>query len=393
MATSSAQLRAYTGPALFSYGFRPFFLFGAAWAAIAMALWLPMLTGHVSLPTAFAPVQWHVHEMVFGYVPAIVAGFLLTAVPNWTGRLPVVGWPLAGLFGIWVLGRVAVATSALIGARLAALVDVSFLLALGVVIAREIVASSNTRNLKVLVGVALLAIGNLAFHLEVLLGNIDGRAQHLGIAATILLISIIGGRIIPSFTHNWLMRQPPGRVPAKLDRYDIAVMVVTGVALAVWVFAPASKVTAIVALAASAANAARLARWAGERTFAEPLVAILHVGYAFVPVGFLLLALGILVPSVVLPSGALHGWTAGAIGLMTLAVMTRASLGHTGQPLVATTGISLIYVAGIIAALTRVVAATGMMRDAMLVVSAIAWVLAFGGFVVVYAPLLAKRRA
>lgn len=393
MASSSAQVRAYAGPALFSYGFRPFFLFGAAWAALAVALWLPLLSGHLSLPTAFSPVQWHVHELVFGYVPAIVAGFLLTAVPNWTGRLPVIGWPLAGLFAVWLLGRLAVATSALIGAKAAAIVDVAFLVLLGGVVAREILASSNKRNLKVLGAVVLLAVGNLAFHAEALHGSLEGRAQRLGIAATVLLIMIIGGRIIPSFTHNWLLRQAPGRMPAKLDRNDIASMVVSGLALCAWVVAPQSAASAVLALAAGAANTARLSRWAGERTFAEPLVAILHVAYAFIPIGFVLLALGILVPTVIAPSGALHGWTAGAIGLMTLAIMTRASLGHTGQPLTATTGIVVIYVAAVVAALARVVAAAGLLRDVLLAVSAAAWVVAFAVFIAVYAPLLARKRA
>lgn len=159
MASSAAQIRAFEGPALLSYGFRPFFLFGAVWAAAAVALWLPMLSGHLALPSAFTPVEWHVHELIFGYVPAIVAGFLLTAVPNWTGRLPVVGTRLLMLFLAWLAGRIAVFFSLWIGAWVAAIVDLAFLVALAGVIGREIVASRNTRNLKVLVGVALLLTG------------------------------------------------------------------------------------------------------------------------------------------------------------------------------------------------------------------------------------------
>jgi uncharacterized protein involved in response to NO len=392
MTSSAQQIRAFEGPALLSYGFRPFFLFGALWSAVAMALWIGMLSGRLVLPTAFPPIAWHVHELVYGYVPAIVAGFLLTAVPNWTGRLPVVGTPLLILFCIWIAGRIAVAASSWIGAALVASIDLAFLAALGLVVVREIVAGSNWSNLKVLVGVALLFVGNALFHWEAATGFGGGFGTRLGIAATILLISIIGGRIIPSFTRNWLARRGPGRLPAAFDRFDIAVLVATGVALASWTTAPDAVPTALLALLAGGLNLARIARWAGERTASEPLVLVLHVAFAFVPLGFLLLALGIAAPAIVVPAGAVHGWTAGAIGLMTLAVMTRASLGHTGRPLRATRPITLIYVAVVVASLARIAAAFGVLRDPMLHLSAGAWMLGFLGFVVVYAPLLMRRR-
>lgn len=393
MSTSAAQIRAYAGPAVFGYGFRPFFLFGALWAALAVALWLPILSGHLSLPSTLAPIEWHTHELIFGYVPAIVAGFLLTAVPNWTGRLPIVGTRLALLFFVWSAGRMAILFSQLLGAWPAATIDIAFLAVLGSVIAREIIASGNTSNLKVLAGVTLLLIGNGWFHLEANEGLGSGHGTRLGIGATILLIMLIGGRIIPSFTRNWLARHQPGRLPAPFDRFDIVIMIVSGIALAGWVGAPHATATAILALAAGLLNVMRLARWAGELTFAESLVLILHVAYAFVPIGFFLLALGIVRPDVVAPSGALHGWTTGAIGIMTLAVMTRASLGHTGRPLTATRQIEFIYIAAIISALARISAAFDVLREPMLHMSATAWVAAFGGFVMVFGPLLLRRRA
>jgi uncharacterized protein involved in response to NO len=294
---------------------------------------------------------------------------------------------------IWAAGRIAVLVSLWIGALAAAIVDLAFLTALAVVVTREIVAAGNLRNLKLVIVVALLLLGNALFHLEAIAGIGSGLGIRLGIAATVLLISIIGGRIVPSFTRNWLARRDPGRLPAPFDRFDIVVVATTGVALASWVIAADTLTTALLALLAGILNMARLGRWAGERTAAEPLVLILHVAFAFVPLGFLLLALGIVAPAMVAPSGAVHGWTAGAIGLMTLAVMTRASLGHTGRPLTATGPIQLIYVAALIAALARIVAAFGVLRDPMLHLSATAWVFAFAGFVVVYAPLLARRRA
>lgn len=392
MTTSAEQIRGYRGPALLSYGFRPFFLSAAAWAALALAIWLPMLAGWLSLPTAFSPLQWHAHELIYGYVPAVIAGFLLTAVPNWTGRLPVVGAPLGGLFAIWVAGRIAVLGSALWGGIAAALVDLAFLAALGAVIAREIIAAGNTRNLKVLVAVGLLLTGNGLFHAEAALETGTAYGERLGIAATLMLIMLIGGRIIPSFTRNWLVRQAPGRLPVPFARFDVVTMVAAGVALTGWIMAPDARTTAALAIAAAVLNAVRLSRWAGERTAGEPLVTILHLAYAFIPLGFALLALGILRPDLVLASGALHAWTTGAIGLMTLAVMTRASLGHTGRALTATRGIQAIYAAAIVAALARTGAAFGFARNPLLHLSATAWVLAFVGFVVVYAPMLARAR-
>lgn len=391
MTTSAKQIRSFNGLALFSYGFRPFFLFGALWAAIAMALWLPMLSGHLSLPSIFAPIEWHTHELIYGYVPAIVAGFLLTAVPNWTGRLPVVGARLAVLFLVWVAGRIAIFTSQILGAWVAAAIDMAFLMMLGGVIAREIIASGNTRNLKVLVGVTLLLMGNALFHLETNAGVGRGYGTRLGIGTTVLLIMLIGGRIIPSFTRNWLVRRGPGRMPKSFDRFDGAVMIGSAIAITSWILAPDNIATAGLALIAAGLNIVRLSRWAGERSAPEKLVLVLHVAYAFVPVGFGLLALGILRPDIVTQTGALHGWTTGAIGMMTLAVMTRASVGHTGQPLTATRAVQLIYLAGLIAVSARIVAAFNVMRDTMLHLSAMAWVAAFAGFVVVYAPLLLRQ--
>jgi uncharacterized protein involved in response to NO len=392
MVTTAKKMRAYEGPAILSYGFRPFFLLGAIWGALAVAIWLPMLAGSLSLPTAFAPVDWHVHELLYGYLPAIVAGFLLTAVPNWTGRLPVAGGPLLGLLLVWVAGRLAVAGSAWMGRSWAAAVDLLFLVSLASVVLREIVAGRNLPNLKVLLLVGLLLAGNAVFHVESALAGTAGHGTRIGIAAAVLLISVIGGRIVPSFTRNWLARERPGSLPEPFGRFDIVALVAGAVALALWIAVPAHSVTAAAAVVAGLLHALRLARWRGYRTAAEPLVLVLHVAYLFVPLGFLLVAAGIAFPSYLTASGALHGWTAGAIGLMTLAVMTRASLGHTGRPLTATAPIQAIYVAALIATLARILSAFGWERELLLHISATAWVLAFAGFAIVYWPLLVHPR-
>jgi uncharacterized protein involved in response to NO len=393
MASSTQLIRDYRGPSLLSFGFRPFFLFGAVWAAAAMAIWPSLLAGSITLPTAFDPVVWHAHELIYGYVPAIIGGFLLTAVPNWTGRLPVVGARLLLLFALWSSGRIAVLFSAVIGEALAALIDLVFLAALAAVVAREIIAGKNTRNLKVLGVLVVLFSGNAITHAERVFLTTPGYGVRIGIAAVLLLIMLIGGRIIPSFTRNWLAHQRPGRLPRPFDRFDRVAIAVGGSALVFWLATPDAASTAWLALAAGLLQFLRLGRWAGERTTPEPLVAILHIGYLFVPVGFLLLALGILRPDVILPSGALHAWTAGAVGVMTLAVMTRASLGHTGKPLTATWAIQTIYIAIIFSALARIVAGFGVARVPMLHISASAWIFAFASFAAVFGPLLVRRRA
>jgi uncharacterized protein involved in response to NO len=393
MATTAETLRAYRGPAILSYGFRPFFLGGSIWAAAAMALFIPMLQGDLALPTTLNPIDWHQHELLYGFLPAIVAGFLLTAVPNWTGRLPVAVAPLAALFALWLIGRAAVATSALIGAGAAAFADVLFLVALGVIVGREIVAGGNRNNLKVLVLVSLLAIGNLVFHIETATAGTADYGKRIGVAAAVLLISLIGGRIVPSFTRNWLAKRGPKNLPAPFGRFDAATIASSAIALAAWLFAPASAVTGAACGVAGALHFIRLARWRGYRTLAEPLITILHAGYLFVPLGFLLMALAIAFPAIVTPVAAVHAWTAGAIGVMTLAMMTRASLGHTGHELTASPTVLAIYIFAVIAALSRIAAAFGIEPQIMLHTAAAGWILAFGGFAIVFGPLLVRPRS
>ena len=392
MASSAEQVRKYNGPAILGYGFRPFFLLAAAWAAAAVPLWLLMLLGKVSLPTRMAPLEWHIHELLYGYVPAVIAGFLLSAVPNWTGRLPVVGRSLLVLVLAWVAGRVAILASSWIGAAGAAVIDLGFLFALAFVVAREIVAGSNWRNLKILVILGLLILGNGLFHLEAASMLSGGYGTRLGIGATLMLIMLIGGRVVPSFTRNWLVRRGEGRLPIAFDTFDKFVMAASAVALTAWLVLPVSLVTAAAAIVAGLLNLVRLARWAGERTTAEPLVLVLHVAYTFIPLGFLLLVLAIVKPGAMPASGAIHAWTAGAISHMTLAIMTRASLGHTGQPLTAGRGVQLIYAAAFIAAITRIMATIWPEHAVLLHVSATAWLIAFGAFLAIYFPLLTRRR-
>lgn len=376
-------------PVLLSYGFRPFFLLASIFAGLSVPAWLCAYWGEITIGGLFQPRDWHVHEMIFGYVPGVVAGFLLTAIPNWTGRLPVRGAPLFVLVSAWVAGRVAVLFSAWLGWVPTMLIDLLFLALVLAVALREIVAGSNWRNLRVVALVGLLGLGNGLFHVEVHLYGVADLASRLGVAAAVLLISLIGGRIIPSFTRNWLMRHDPGaRLPAAFGRFDMAVVAASAVALVLWIAIPDSVFAGAALAAVGAAHLARLARWAGERTFADPLVLILHVGYAFVPAGFLLTGAASfgLVPA----ATGMHAWAA-AIATMTLAVMTRASLGHTGRPLHAGTATTAVYAAVIVAGLARIGAAGVPDWSALLLpVSGIAWVAAFLGFAVAFAPVLCR---
>jgi uncharacterized protein involved in response to NO len=388
--TPVPRLRRDSGPALFSYGFRPFFLFGAFYAALAIALWLPFYFGDLPVPTAFAPIDWHVHEMLFGYLAATITGFLLTAVPNWTGCLPLQGRSLVMLFCVWIVGRLAVASSAMIGWSVAAVLDSAFLFLVVAAAGREIVCGRNWRNLKVLIPVSVLALTNVAFHVEAHLATADISVR-VAIGAIILLIMIIGGRIVPSFTRNWLARQnPAGRLPAPFSRFDGIAIAVGAVALVSWAFHPAGPVVGVLLLLAGLLQVVRLARWAGDRTTRDRLVLVLHVAYAFVPIGFVIAASGAV--GIVPASAGIHAWMVGAAGMMTLAVMTRATLGHTGRALVASSVTQGLYVLVGCAALLRVAAALEPSVIVLLYLAAAAWSLAFFGFVATFGRALSTPK-
>jgi uncharacterized protein involved in response to NO len=387
--TAVPRFRAHKGWPLLANGFRPFFLFGSIYAGLAILVWLPVFHGELTLISAFAPRDWHVHEMLYGYLPAVITGFLFTAIPNWTGRLPIQGTPLLVLVIVWMMGRVCVTFSAETGWLVAMLVDASFLLLVAAAAAREILAGRNWRNLNVVMLVLLLLAGNIAFHLEAHFNGAADTGIRIGIAVVVLLISLIGGRIIPSFTRNWLVRENPGRLPVPFGRFDVIVVAIGALALSVWVLSPAGRLTGAALAIAGLLHLVRLERWAGDRTWRERLVLILHIGYAFVPLGFLLNAMSAfeLVPAGV----GVHAWMVGAAGTMTLAVMSRATLGHSGQQLTASVATQAIYAAIIVAALSRICAVIEPAHsEPLLHLAALAWAGAFFGFAVSFGPLLAS---
>ncbi len=382
-AQSRGVQRPQTGPAILDRGFRLFFLAAAAWAALLMVLFIFMWTGTPILAPALSVTDWHAHELLFGYTGAVIAGFLLTAVPNWTKRFPVSGWRLVALFTLWLAGRFAVGFSEVLGPWPTTIVELAFPVGLAFVIAREVIAGKNYRNLRVLILVALFAIADAGFLYESFETGAADISKRAAISVIIMLIMLMGGRVIPSFTRNWLAQRKVQNLPIPFNRFDAATMALSALAFILWTLFPETLWAAFALIAAAAANAVRLARWKGWQTTPEQLVLVLHVAYAFVPLGQLALGLGIVFPDLVPPTGALHLLTAGAIGMMTLAMMTRVSLGHTGGVLHADLWIKAIYWSAFGAVMLRFAYDYAYVTP-MLHTSAALWILAFVLYLVRY---------
>jgi uncharacterized protein involved in response to NO len=385
---TAAARRAYAGPSLFSFGFRPFFVAGSVWAAIAVPIWVWSFLGGAA-PAVHR--DWHVHEMLFGFLAAVMAGFLTTAVPNWTGRMPVIGAPLGGLVALWLAGRLAMLGAYWPG-PLAAAIDAAFLLVFAGVIWREILAGRNWRNLPICGLVTVFALANVAFHLDSILWR-SGLGERLALGAVAVLLCLIGGRITPSFTRNWMKARRLSPEPAPFSRVDQVALALTGFGALAWAAAPESRLTGVALVAAGLANLVRLSRWRGWAAAREPLVWILHLGYGWLGFGLMLLGASRLL-DVIPRTAGVHALTAGAIGVMTLAVMTRATRGHTGRPLAADAATTAVYVTINAAAVARLAAPfAGAAQPQLLILSAALWSAAFGGFALNYGRMLSTRRA
>lgn len=393
MTTTAEARRAYSGPALFSIGLRPFFLGSAVWAALAVPIWIWSWAHGDGTVGGVDGRLWHLDEMLFGFLPGVIAGFLLTAVPNWTGRLPVLGAELAMLFGLWFSGRVANLFAGPLGWA-AVIVDLAFLFVLAAVIGREVLAGKARKNLPVVVLVTLLAVAHLLSHLAPLAPALGESPKRLAVAVGAGLVALIGGRITPSFTRNWLVKRGvPATASAEMGPLDKAALLATGVSLTAWVVAPAQPIVGGGLVAAGLLTFARLARWQGLKTGAEALVWILHAGYAWLAAGLVLLGLGVFAPAAVPQSAGVHALTAGAFGVMILAVMTRAGLGHTGRDLHANGAVRVIYALVLAGAVARTAAPLlGDWYGVLVGVSAALWAAAFAGYATLYAPVLWRPR-
>jgi uncharacterized protein involved in response to NO len=381
---------------VFALGFRPFFLaVGVEGVALTLA-WLAVLYGWLPAPAWLDPFLWHAHEMLFGLVLAAIAGFLLTAVPTWTASAPVADARLAGVVAVWALGRAALASASVLPALLVAAADLAFPVALLVAVGLPIVRARAARQAGIVAVLIVLAGANAATHLDAL-GLAPGAARpalRLAIVFVALLILVIGGRITPSFTQNALVRAGLGaRVRARpaFDRLSLAAAAALGLTE---LLAPRSLATGACAAVAALATLARMGGWQTRFALGDPLLAALHVGFAWVAAGFAAIALADL-GAPVPPTVALHALTAGAMGAMILAVMTRVALGHTGRPLVAPRSAHLAYGLVSAGALARVLGpllAPGAQRAAW-TVAGLLWAGAFAAFLAGYTGMLLRPRA
>lgn len=390
MRTTAQILRDYRGPALFSFGFRPFFLLAAIWAALALPLWMLTLLGSDGALASSITRDWHVHEMLFGYTGAVIAGYMIVAGANWTGHYPVAGWPVALFAMLWIVGRAAMLMSAYLGFVALAL-DSAFLILFALVLWREQLAASNWRSLAPCIIISLLAIANVGFHARTAAPEIGAVSERLALGLITFLIVLMGGRLVPSFTRNWMAQHKIKPEPPPPDRFDRVAVGVTGGAILLWVLLPSASITGIVLVAAGSAILARLWRWRGWVVAREAMVLILHLGYFWCAFGLAMLGASILAPASVPGTAAIHALTAGAIGVMTLAMMTRTSRSHTGRERRADIATLVIYALANIAAATRVAAPFAIpVHMELLNLSAACWSLAFGLFVLVYGPMLIR---
>ncbi len=373
---------------LFSYGFRPFFLLAGIWTMIALPLWLLVWSGQIGLGSPLAGRDWHAHEMIFGYGLPVLTGFLFTAIPNWTGRMPRRGTGLIALALLWIAGRICLLLPAPLA--VATLVDIAFPLALLGTVLVEIVAGRNWRNLLVVAPVSAFTLANIAFWWLTCADLATDPALHGGLAALIFLITLIGGRIVPSFTRNWLAKTGHTSLPTSANRFDAVVLIVGAVSLVAWLIAPEATATGGLLIVAGLLHLARMARWRGVAVWSNALLIMLHLSYAVLALG--LVALGGSIFRVGLgPDGALHLLAPGAVGSMTLAVMMRASSGHTGHALAAGPWLAGAYGAVISAGLLRGLAGIGELWP--LALATLLWSLGFAIFVLRVGPWLIRPNA
>ena len=377
-------------PAVFGYGFRPFFLLAAIHAALAIPVWLGFLLGFgLSAPT-LAPHSWHAHEMLFGFILAAVAGFLLTAVPSWTGQRGYAGTPLLVLALLWIGGRLVVTLPMGLSPLVVAVVDLAFIPALALTLLPALLRSGNRRNFVFIGLLAVLFASNLHFHLA---GALSIEPLLLAVNVMLLMVALVGGRILPAFTSSGLKASGMDvRIP-RSPLLDNAALVATLAVVVIDIVLPRSDFAAVAAACAALLLALRMSRWQGYRSLREPLIWVLHLAYLWLPVGMALKAawlFGAPVPD----TSWLHALTAGAFSTMILAVMSRATLGHTGRELVASTIVVAAYWLIGAAALLRVFGPI-LWPDAgwiWMAASGALWSLAFLLFLVVYAPILCRPR-
>lgn len=385
-----AQPSSKGGGALLQKGFRPFFFLAALHAVVMVPLWLLVQGGVVRLGAYFVPTDWHAHEMVFGFSVTMVAGFLLTAAANWTKRETATGGLLLSLCLLWLAGRAALLAGGVVQPALVAALNLAFLPALALVLGRAIFGAKSRRNYGIVAVLVVLWLAQLVSHVGALEGDIllQRRGVRLGIGLILVLIAVIGGRIIPLFTRNATgaeVRRHP-----RLDVAAIAGVVACAVADAWLLVGP---VLGVVMGVTAVLTALRAWHWGLRAAFGDPLLWVLHIGYLFLPLGLALRAIAVWVPAVQ-ASAALHVLTVGCIGLLTLGMMVRVALGHTGRPIRSTPLVTMAFALLVVATVARVVGPVigGHASTPMIHLAGTAWPLAFMVYVIGIGPMLVRPR-
>jgi len=379
-----------TFPTVFAYGFRPFFLVAGFYATIAVLIWIGFLQGYLPFDTHWPVQTWHAHEMIFGFIVSAITGFLLTAIPSWTGRRGYAGAPLVGLTLVWLLGRIVVTLSAVLPAWLVAVIDLAFLPILAFTLLPALIRSGNRRNLIFIALLVLLFAANLQFHIS------DGTATasfQFAINVILILVTIVGSRILPVFTASGLRQAGHDIKIRRKPLLDKSILVCVGLLIVADIYNPGPMLVATLASFTTILYCWQLSRWRGRLTVGIPILWVLHIGYAWIPIALLLKAtwlLGVGIPA----TSWLHALTAGAFSTMILGVMSRAALGHTGRALEVVPAITLAYILLNFAALIRVFAPILMPQFWLqsMVVSALLWSTSFILFLIIYTPILCRPR-
>ncbi|WP_288012250.1 NnrS family protein [Diaphorobacter sp.] len=383
-AQSAAPLHGWP---LLRLGFRPFYLGTALLACLAVPLWIAIFLGRIQVPLPMSPLLWHAHEMLFGFAAGVVVGFLLTAVKAWTGLETARGPLLGALALLWLAARLA---SLVAPYAVYATLDMLLLPAVAAVLLRVLIKAGNNRNIPLICLLLLMAAANLVFHLSVLgiVAVPAVSALYAELALILMVVSVITGRVVPMFTRN----VTPGLVINMPRKFELSLLAVTAVALALWVFAAPAPVVLVASLAAGVMHAVRLWKWHPQVTFKRPILWILHASYAWLPLGFVLLALAQL--GWVVPSLAVHAFAVGVIGGLIIGMVTRTARGHTGRPLQPSRGEVVAYALVMLAAVLRVLvpAVQPAWYAYALEGAACLWAIAFAIYLVIYTPWLMRTR-
>ncbi len=368
-------------------GFRPFYLVSALLACLSVPVWAAAFLGYFELRLNLSPLLWHGHEMLFGFAAGVVAGFLLTAVKAWTGQETARGPLLGALALLWVAARLA-ALAAPYPVFMA--LDMALLPAVAAVLLRVLIKAGNKRNIPLVSLLVLMALANLAFHLSVL-GAIAVPALaplYAQLALIIMVVCVMTGRVVPMFTKN----VTPGLVINVSPRFERTLLAMTAATLALWVLSAPAPLVGVLSMAAAVLHALRLWKWHPQVTAKRPILWILHASYAWMPIGFALLALaqwGLLGVSL-----AVHAFAVGVIGGLIIGMITRTARGHTGRPLQASRAEVVAYALVLLAAVARVLVPALQPAWYAHAVEAAAclWAVAFAMYLAIYTPWLTQTR-